>query len=143
MTLDGSTMQGMAAKDNMAYPISGTSVAVTLRFATNGSVSLLFVGSAFEKLYNLTIVSSPLDFKLNPPAATHIEVTVADQLQANVDLQFWVDFSSAKFIVGIGSDVLLTTDHTLTSISRMTITPDCSTIVTASVCSMRGRLALL
>ena len=135
-------MTGLAAEENVAYPITGGFVAISLRFPTVAAhdiVYLTFADNAFENTYVVAVdLSAPVVFALGGPAG-HTSVRVAQVLPANVDLKFWVDFSSDKFVVGIGSNVLLTTPHTLTSVSRMTITPDSDTIVTAGVCSKRGK----
>ena len=131
-------MTELTPEENVAYPISGGFVAITLRFPTHGTnaVNLMFVEDAFENKYVLEVDgSTPLTFALgeSPP------VVVLGDLPANLDLQFWVDFSSDKFVVGMGSEHLITIDHTITTVSRMIISPGSGTVVTASVCSMRGR----
>ena len=131
-------MTELTPEEHVAYPISGGFVAITLRFPTHGTnaVNLMFVEDAFENKYVLEVDGlTPLTFALgeSPP------VVVLGDLPANLDLQFWVDFSSDKFVVGMGSEHLITIDHTITTVSRMIISPGSDTVVTASVCSMRGR----
>jgi hypothetical protein len=133
-------MIGMDEKDNVVYPISGGSVAITLSFPTVASdtVKLTFVGEAFVHKYVVEVdLSTPVTFKLLTPSSR--SVTVPHNLAANEKLQFWVDFSSVVFVVGMGTSALISLSHSIQTVSRMTITPGITTTVTASVCSKRGK----
>ena len=104
---------------------------------------MLFVNDGFANSYEVKVdLTNPVTFTLkDADGVQSTPVTVSQP--AGTDVRFWVDFSSDKFVVGMELAELLSTSHTLSSISQMTITPDSSTVVTASVCSHRGRLPKL
>lgn len=104
---------------------------------------MLFVDDGFANSYEVKVdLTNPVTFTLTD--ADGVESTPVTVSQpADADVRFWVDFSSDKFVVGMELAELISTSHTLSSISQMTVAPDSSTVVTASVCSHRGRLSKL
>ena len=124
------------------YPISGGFAVVTLNFPKDDQkkAKLAFIQADKTFDYRLTVdaSSNPITFTLKPTSASAIVASLAHPLSKSVDLQFWVDFSSDKFAVGVGSETLINTPHTIPTLSQMIIDPEDGTFVTASVCSRRG-----
>ncbi|XP_028406520.1 polycystin-1-like isoform X2 [Dendronephthya gigantea] len=124
------------------YPISGGFVVVTLNFPQDNKkkVKLDFLQAVGPFDYRLTVDASlnPIKFTLKPSGVSEIVANLAYPLSKTVDLQLWVDFSSDKFVVGVGSETLATTPHTISTLSQMIFSPEDGTFVNAGFCSQRG-----
>ena len=139
ITLDASDPN--LAENNVIYPFSTGFVAISLTFPTVGAnvVELEFTDNGATDKYTVKVdMSVPVTFTLTTPLGDTSD-HISQAVPANVDLQFWVDFTSDKFVVGMGTEIVLEISHLLIYGSQMSIIPSGSTIVSATVCSKRGK----
>ena len=136
-------MTGLTFEENVIYPISGSFVAITLRFSANTDVATVLFADDTKTRYEVQVdLANPVTFTLTNADSSELPpVTVSHSVATDVDISFWVDFSSDEFVVGMGSAELTSASHIAPSISRLVIAPDPATVVTASVCSQRGRFS--
>lgn len=115
---------------------------MAVRFPTGDvrQVKLKFVEDYPDAVANsYTVIlkrSSHIEISVEAPGVSLGPHTLNIDLKADVDFQLWVDFSTDKFAVGVGSEVIHTTDLNHPTVSQLVI--ESTTTVTATVCGKRG-----